>query len=175
MKTLTQALLLTCALFPGLATQAADTPTFDVLKDMSVADFRATGLDHLSDEQLKALNAWLTDYQHKHSPCAAVTAATATPAAPALAATPAQAVAQPAGLAPGDEYTAHLDGVFQGWGDGATFKLDNGEVWQQIDDSELSVGAIKNPKVTIKRGMFTAYYLSVEGVNDSILVRRIKP
>lgn len=175
MKTLTQALLLTCALLSCLAAQAADAPAFDVLKDMSVADFRAAGLDHLNDEQIKALNAWFTDYQRKHPACAAASAVTTTSAAPALAVAPPAPAAQPAGLAPGDEYTAHLEGTFRGWGNGTTFKLDNGEVWQQIDDSELSVGAIKNPKITIKRGLLTAYYLSVEGVDDSILVRRIKP
>jgi hypothetical protein len=176
MKTLIQALLLTCALLPCFATQAADAPIFDVLRDMSVADFRAAGLDRLSDEQIKALNAWFTEYQRKHAPCAAVSAVAAAPASLAMTASPTiQGTTAIASLAPGDEYSAHLDGTFRGWGDGTTFKLDNGEVWQQIDDTELNVGAIKNPKVTIKRGMFTAYYLSVEGVDDSVLVRRIKP
>ena len=172
MRILTQALLLTGALLGCAASQAADTQDFDVLKAMSVADFRATGLDHLTGDQVKALNAWFAEYQRSHPACAAGGAAPA--AAPAMAA-PAAAAAPAATAAFPEVIVAHLEGDFRGWGDATLFKLDNGQVWQQVDDSELSVGAIKNPKVTIKRGIFSTYYLSVEGVNDSIAVRLLKP
>ncbi|HEV2111816.1 MAG TPA: hypothetical protein VGT99_10720 [Gammaproteobacteria bacterium] len=162
MKILTQVLLATgAALLPLLPVHAGDD--FDVLKSMSVADFRATGLDHLTDNQIKALDAWFADYQHGHAPCAQ------TAAAPAMSAQPV------ASAEPADEIVAHLDGSFTGWGNNTRFKLDNGQVWEQVDDSVLSIGAIKNPKVTIKKGLVSAYYLSVEGVNDSVPVRRIKP
>ena len=164
MKTLTRALIVTsAALLPLLHARADDAQGFDVLKSMSVADFRATGLDHLTDAQIKALDAWFADYERNHAPCAP------TSAAPAMAAQP--AAATPAG----DVLVAHLVGNFTGWGNNTVFKLDNGQVWEQVDDSMLSIGAIKNPKVTIKKGLISAYYLSVEGVNDSVLVRRIKP
>jgi len=158
MKILAQALFLTGALLlPWLGAHAADTQDFDVLKSMSVTDFRATGLDHLSDAQIKALNAWFTDYERTHAPCA-------------------QAAAGPAEApAPGKDIVAHLDGTFTGWGNNTVFKLDNGQVWQQVDDSTLNVGALKNPKVTISKGLISAYYLSVEGVQDTVAVRRIKP
>lgn len=162
MKILTQTLLLTCyALLPARAVLADTTPDFDVLKSMSVADFRATGLDHLSDAQIKALDAWIADYQHNH-------AGTCMPAASPAATAP---MAAPADTA----IVAHLVGSFRGWGGSTTFKLDNGQVWQQVDDSVLDIGAIENPKVTIKKGLISAYYLSVEGVQDTVAVRRIKP
>ena len=171
MKILTQTLLLTCcALLQAPAVLADTTPDFDVLKSMSVADFRATGLDHLSDAQIKVLDAWIADYQHNHAgtcmPAAGPTAATPSPgAAPAAAASaPADAV-----------IVAHLVGSFRGWGGSTTFKLDNGQVWQQVDDSVLDVGAIEHPKVTIKKGLISAYYLSVEGVQDTVAVRRVSP
>lgn len=164
MKILTQVLIATgAALLPMLPVHAGDD--FDVLKSMSVADFRATGLDHLTDAQIKALDAWFADYQRNHTPC------TQPATAPAVAAQP----AAPAAMAPGDEIVAHLDGTFTGWGNNTQFKLDNGQVWEQVDDSVLNTGAIKNPKVTIRKGLISAYYLSVEGVNDSVPVRRIKP
>ena len=169
MKSLASILLMTGALLPTLAAQADDAPAFDVLKTMSVADFRATGLDHLSDAQIKALDAWFADYQRTHLPCGG-TAAAPVMAAPAAPAAPAQAAA-PAG----DVIVAHLEGSFTGWGNATVFKLDNGQVWEQVDDSVLSIGAIKNPKVTIKRGLISAYYLSVEGVSDTVAVRRVKP
>ncbi len=169
MKFLAPAMFLTAALLPCLPAQADDAPGFDVLKTMSVADFRATGLDHLTDAQIKALDTWFADYQRTHSPCAG------TAVAPVMA-TPAAAATPPTPAAPsGDVITAHLVGNFTGWGNDTVFKLDNGQVWEQVDDSILSIGAIKNPKVTIKRGLISAYYLSVEGVDDSVAVRRVKP
>ena len=85
--------------------------------------------------------------------------------------------ATPAAPAAGGPYplTARLVGRFTGWNGSTTFTLDNGEVWQQVDDSSLSTGGIMNPKITISRGLINAYYLSVEGVKDTVLVRRIKP
>ncbi len=169
MKSLALAMIVTTVLFPCLPALADDAPGFDVLKTMSVADFRATGLDHLTDAQIKALDAWFAEYQRTHSPCAGtaaapVMAASAAPPAPATPAAPADGV-----------IVAHLVGNFTGWGNDTVFKLDNGQVWEQVDDSVLSIGAIKNPKVTIKRGLISAYYLSVEGVDDSVAVRRVKP
>ena len=165
MKILTQTLLLTCcALLQARAVLADTTPDFDVLKSMSVADFRATGLDHLSDAQIKALDAWIADYQHSH-------AGTCMPAAGPTAAAPAAAPDAPADAT----VVAHLVGSFRGWGGSTTFTLDNGQVWQQVDDSVLDVGAIDHPKVTIKKGLISAYYMSVEGVQDTVAVRRIKP
>jgi len=165
MKILPQALIVTgAALLPLLHARADDVQGFDVLKNMSVTDFRATGLDHLTDAQIKALDAWFADYERSHAPCAPTTAT------PAMAAQP-----TPASAPAGDVLVAHLVGNFTGWGNNTVFKLDNGQVWEQVDDSMLSIGAIKNPKVTIKKGLISAYYLSVEGVDDSVLVRRVKP
>ena len=168
MKILTQTLLLACiAVSPCLAAQAGDAQDFDVLKSMSVADFRATGLDHLSDAQIKALDAWFADYQRSHGPACPEAGST-----PGMAAEPAKAESVPA---PTGDIVAHLVGNFTGWGANTVFKLDNGQVWEQVDDSDLSIGAIKNPKVTISKGLISAYYLSVEGVKESVAVRRIKP
>ena len=164
MKILTHTLLLAAALLvPSLA--AADGQDFDVLKSMSVADFRTAGLDKLSDAQIKALDTWFQDYQRQH-PCGPVAAS----AAPTIAQGPAVAAA-----AETYPLSAHLVGKFTGWSGATSFTLDNGEVWEQVDDSSLSTRAITNPKVTISRGLLNAYYLSVEGVNDSVLVKRIKP
>lgn len=166
MKPIVTALLAMATPFVCLPAMADDPQSFDVLKTMSVADFRATGLDHLTDAQIRALDAWFADYQRTHSPCAPAAAA------PVMAASaPAATAATPAG----DVIVAHLDGNFTGWGGTTVFKLDNGQVWEQVDDSVLSIGAIKNPKVTIHKGLISAYYLSVEGINDSVAVRRIKP
>lgn len=161
MKILTQSLLLAAALLP-VTTFADDAPGFDVLKSMSVADFRASGLDKLSDAQIKALDAWFADYQRQH-PCGTAAASQAAPAA------------APAAAPVDDSISSYTVGDFRGWTGTTTFKLENGQVWEQVDDSIVTVGSHPHAKVTINRGTFNAYYMSVEGITDSVQVKRIKP
>ena len=160
MKILTQSLLL-AGLLTGTAASATDAPAFDVMKDMSAADFRATGLDKLSDAQIKALDAWFANHQQATPACN-----TATPSAAPAASVPAVADTYP--------MTAHIVGEFHGWSGSTRVTLDNGQVWEQMDDATVTSGRITNPKVTITRGALNSFYISVDGVNDSVMVKRIK-
>ena len=162
MKILLQSLLL-AGLSVAAGAAAADEPGFDVLKSMSVTDFRATGLDKLSDAQIKALDGWFADYQRQH---VLICTGAAPAAAPALAATPAAADTFPV--------TAHIVGEFHGWSGSTRVTLDNGQVWEQMDDATVTAGRMTNPKVTITRGAFNSFYISVDGVSDSVEVKRIK-
>ena len=162
MKILLQSLLL-AGLSVVAGASIADEPGFDVLKSMSVADFRASGLDKLSDAQIKALDAWFVDYQRQH----VLTCTGAAPAAtPALAGAPAAADVYP--------MTAHIAGEFHGWSGSTRVTLDNGQVWEQMDDATVTSGRMTNPKVTITKGLLNAFYISVDGVSDVVLVKRIK-
>lgn len=166
MKILSQVAVLACMLLPLGAVRGADEPTFDLLKAMSAADFRATGLDHLTDAQLQALNAWIAGYEPKQ-------ASVRCPPASSTAVAAAQASATV--TSDSSAVVAHLIGSFTGWSNGRRFTLDNGQVWEQLDDTLVSHSSILNPKVTISPGAFNAHYLAVEGVSDSVLVRRVKP
>ena len=162
MKMVPQTLLLAGLGFAAAAS-AADAPAFDVLKSMSVADFRASGLDKLSDTQIRALDTWFASYQRQHAPdCSA-----AAPVSPALSAS----------VSPGaDAYplTAHIVGEFHGWNGSTRVTLDDGEIWEQMDDATVTTGRMTNPKVTITRGLLNSFYMSVEGASDSVQVRRVK-
>jgi hypothetical protein len=177
-STLGYALVAILLAVPWTAAGAADSAQFDLLKAMSVADYRATGLDSLSDAQVKALSAWFANYEREHG----INCGPAALAAPADKAVPLAAVSKPAPAASAAKSGAgsgtivsYLDGSFTGWSGDTHFKLDNGQVWVQTDDSLLSIAPIRHPKVTINKGIFNAYYLSVEGVNDSVQVQRIQP
>ena len=161
------AIVLFAGLSCWLAVAGADeAPPFDLLKDMSAADFRATGLDHLSDAQLKALNAWFTEHQRRDAAhCGAATAAEA----------PKAAAAGGTGAATETTINSYISGSFKGFSDGARYTLDNGQVWEQIDETQTSVSSMTHPKVTIRAGAFNAYYMTVEGAGDSVQVRRINP
>ncbi len=66
---------------------------------------------------------------------------------------------------------ARVPGHFEGWQKNTLFKLDNGQVWRCVDDRSVYYVA-EDPEVTIKRGLFGSYWLSVEGLNSRARVRR---
>ncbi len=115
-------------------------------------------------------------------PSAAVAAPALAPAA-AAAPTVAQQEAQ-FGLEtrrkPDDETPAavravssQIPGRFEGWVAGSRFTLANGQVWQVADGSSASY-RLNDPKVTVRRGAFGAYYLDIDGANNSPRVKRVR-
>lgn len=70
--------------------------------------------------------------------------------------------------------TSTIEGSFDGWGPGAQIKLANGQVWRVVDGSEVALPSARNPKVSIERGMLGAFYLQVEGSNNTARVTRVK-
>ncbi|MGA9854303.1 MAG: hypothetical protein WBR29_03370 [Gammaproteobacteria bacterium] len=155
---------------------AADNAPFDLLKDMSVADYRATGLDKLSDAQVKALSTWFANYQSQHAKDCAQSAAMAPAVVPSAAATQPEATTKHHKKVDGSIVTtSRISGKFSGWYGGTLFKLENGQTWQQTDDSVVSLAAMRNPEVTISKGSFNVYYLQVKGMTDSVPVIEIEP
>lgn len=117
-------------------------------------------------------------------PLAAATAAT--PAAKAMpapqtarAAMPAAAASTPAEqfglssaqLRQADTLETEIMGRFEGWRPKQLITLANGQVWRISDDSS-AVYNLQNPRVTVRRGVLGAFYLEIEGVNQSPRVRR---
>ena len=106
-------------------------------------------------------------------------------AAPAVATTAlavAPATAPPAaqfgleGKAPAaalSQIETQLLGDFEGWESRTIFRLANGQAWQVDDDSNAAY-ALRSPKVTIRRGMFGAFYLEVDGAKRSPRVKRLR-
>ena len=72
-----------------------------------------------------------------------------------------------------DRIENRLVGEFTGWRGNTTFTLENGQVWRQAEDGRLSFRS-DSPLVTIRRGAFGTYRLTVEGVNRAVRVRRIE-
>ena len=69
--------------------------------------------------------------------------------------------------------TASYDGEFSGWSGQTLFKLDNGQVWRQSQSGRVSHRRSR-PVITIKKGAFGSYRLSVDGLNKTIRVKRVK-
>lgn len=126
---------------------------------MSQAQFHAAGLDKLSPDELKALNAWLATH---------------------LSTTPTYVT--PSGSpvfypqeSSRDAIDAHIVGTFSGWRGQTVFTLDNGQKWKQAESGSYECGQFENPKVTIKPMLLGSWLMYVEPCrNQSIRVTRIQ-
>jgi len=73
----------------------------------------------------------------------------------------------------GEELTSVAQGTFSRWERGQKVRLANGQVWE-ITNSTGVYYPVSDPKVTIKKGLFSAFYLHVDGISKSLKVRRIR-
>lgn len=117
---------------------------------MSAADFKSCGLNKLSSEEISHLNAWLQTFVVK------VVASS----------TEARELKTP------DDIESEIAGDFNGWDGETIFKLTNGQIWQQAEyDYEYEYAF--QPEVTIYKSA-GGYKMKVEGMDDTIYVKRIK-
>jgi len=72
-----------------------------------------------------------------------------------------------------NEISSRIIGQFNGWDGDTKFNLENSQIWQQSGNGILKV-SMNNPKVTIAKGMFGGFILSVEGYNSKVKVKRVK-
>lgn len=148
----------------ALAGGIASAQEFSSLEErMSHAEFKAAGLDKLTPEELAQLNAWLSQE----------VSSTARSTAPA--ATEDRRGFETSGADYSDIET-RIAGEFTGWdGRDGRFVLTNGQVWQSVDPgSRLRGVKLDSPIVTIEAGTFGAWFLSVEGYNTRVRVKRVK-
>lgn len=140
-------------------------------EQMTGADFKATGLEKLSPDELAALDNWLRAHSLAtlDAPAAGATAATATGGGDARG-FESQKIADMERTT----ITSKLVGKFSGWDGQTTFKLENGMIWQQSDKDKFYIKEIENPVVTIEPGAFGTWKLSVEGYSSKCKVERIQ-
>lgn len=157
---------LACAAIGFAASASAQTPTAQPVElRMSAAERSATGVDTLSPAQLAALNAWLNRTLDAES-------AKATEAAE-------KSIGQRArGLLNAESretIRSIIPGDFRGFTSGRQYTLANGQVWEQVDSSELAGVRLQNPQAVLTPSMMgKVWYLSVDGFNSRAKVRRIK-
>ena len=163
LRTLALALLLAS----GAAVAQSQTPPIE--QQMTPEEFKAAGLDKLSPDELAHLNTWLGRTITQQTQQAAEKAA--------VQATD-KIKQENRGFFHFGEDTpidAHLVGNFRGFEKGHTYTLDNGQVWQQIDDAELPGIRLTDPAVNIKPAMVgNTWYMKVGKYNTRAQVKRIK-
>lgn len=154
----------------ALCSAALAQETFSTLEErMTGKEFRETGLHKLTDEELAALNDWIRARSLTEQEVAELNER--------RAAGDVSAAGDRRGFDDGPDDTAiqsRIVGSFSGWTGDTVFELENGMVWEQVRAGTFGMPETENPSVTIRPGAFDAWYLSVEGYNREILVRRVE-
>lgn len=155
-----RALALAVALAASSYAQAVEFSTLE--ERMSRSEFTGAGLDRLSPEQLKSLNDWLR--VHGLAPGAPVATGGSRGGAPEFY--PDEKGRQ--------AIEAHIQGRVDGWLGKTTFKLDNGQVWQQAESGMRTDLGLNNPSVRIKPMLLGSWLMYVDGCACSLRVKRVK-
>jgi len=147
----------------GFAAKAVAASNGDVAaplqERMSYATFRKLGLDHLSDAQLKGLNDWL----RSHGDCGRSLASVETEHSSA-------ARSKSPKSRDASSYKSRIAGDFSGWDQDMILALQDGLRWRVTDDEPMHVATLHNPKVTVWKGFFNTWLLSVEGLDTTVHV-----
>ena len=159
LRPLALTLLLACA----SSAFAQGTPPIE--QQMTPEEFQAAGLGKLTPEELARLNTWLGR-----------TITTETTKAAAVAK---QAVVEEnrgfATFGSQEPIVSRIAGRFDGFHEGRTYTLENGQVWKQLEAASLEGVHVDSPEVTIKPAVIgNAWYLQVKGYNTRAKVQRIK-
>ncbi|MFN2542588.1 MAG: hypothetical protein ABR514_10545 [Chthoniobacterales bacterium] len=130
--------------------------TSEALQDMMTADeFKAAGLDRLSEEELKNLNAWLQGYRHT----------TATKAAEEATAEVTKKVAKESRTKM-DRILSRVDGEFKGLTGNTVIKLEDGTLWKQANAGDrFRAQVTDHPPVAVMHGVF-GYKMRVVGTGE---------
>lgn len=157
-----RALALAVAFTASAAAQAVEFSTLE--ERMSRAEFTAAGLQNLSPEQLKALNDWLRI--NGLAPGAPVARGKSGP----------NDVPE---FYPEEEdrqvIESSIAGNLDGWLGKSSFKLENGQVWQQADSSRMTGLGLSSPSVRIRPTLLGNWLMYIDGCGCKPLpVRRIK-
>ncbi|MCE5232749.1 MAG: hypothetical protein ABFC67_13055 [Mizugakiibacter sp.] len=123
---------------------------------MPYATFKEFGLDRLSPEQLKGLNAWLREH--------------GMPDSAGAAAAPPAAAAAPTARA----FSSRIAGKFTGWSFDTVLTLENGQQWRVLDHDPVMANPRANPKVSLEPGMLGGWTLSVEGTPGIAHVEQVQ-
>lgn len=152
----------TCA----FAQDRADQPLREAMSD---SEFRAAGLDKLTPAELAALDAWLGRRIEQE------TAQAVTEAKEAGRREVQQSTRGFFDFGSAEPIVTVLAGEFRGFAKGRRYTLENGQVWEQVDNATLSGVVRQKPGVKITPSRVgNNWYFRIDGYNSAASVRRIE-
>src|SRR6266404_6199412 len=125
-------------------------PSSKVLQDMMTAEeFKAAGLEKLSSEELKNLNAWLQGFREVAETKAAE-----------------KATAKATKMAKMEQTLSRVDGTFTGLTGRTIIRLQDGTVWKQANiDDHYRAQVTDHPAAFVSRGPF-GWKMRIEGTPE---------
>jgi hypothetical protein len=155
--------LVACAALALMTCVFAQQPPIE--RQMTSEQFKAAGLEKLTTEELAQLNVWLNRTVEAETAKAAVEAKR-------------KVVDENRGFitfGTNEPITGRIAGEFRGFSKGRSYTLENGQVWQQVDDASLAGVRKDSPAVKITPSMIgNAWYLAIDGYNTRAKVQRVK-
>lgn len=127
-----------------------------VRKLMSADEFLRSGLDKLSADELRTLDAWLIEYTVGEAPVLKENNETVREADKNY------------------EVVSRIEGEFSGWDGNTVFRLENGQVWRQRLDGRYFYRGGPRPEVRISRNWLGFYRLTLIEADRSIGVSRVR-
>ncbi|GHE31894.1 hypothetical protein ACFOED_07655 [Vulcaniibacterium thermophilum] len=157
-------LVLGASLALALPAHAAPPAYVPIEQRLSAEQMRATGLDTLGADQLRALNAILASEQAS--------------VARQVEDDTVREQQRRGGLFDRDSrepIRSAIVGSFRGWSSGDVLRLENGQRWRVVDTPPMAIrGSLENPKVTIAPGFMGAWYLQVDGHSPKAKVKPVE-
>jgi len=137
----------------GGSGEKKDFPGIEKL--MSREEFTRAGLDRLTPDQVRALDAWLVRYTAGEAYVLKTTSEEVRAAAPEF------------------RLEARIVAPFSGWSGQTLFRLDNGQVWRQRIKGRYMFDG-DDTRVVITRNMFGFYNLTLLSTGRSIGVEPVR-
>ena len=170
LRLLASAAVLLSLASPALAQRVVEG---DLQQQMSPAEFKAAGLDKLNPAELTALNGWL---QGKVAAVAADTREQVREQAREEGRQ--EVIVKNRGFfdfGSAEPIVDVLAGEFRGFAKGRRYKLENGQVWEQVDGATLSGVVRQKPGVKITPSRVgNNWYFRIDGYNSAASVRRVE-
>lgn len=148
------------------STGAVAQSDFSTLEEkMTGQEFRDTGLDKLSEEELANLNAWLKANLNVE--------ATADLDTRQQIRREVEEEVRREQEGERTEIVTTVPGHFTGWTGGTVFELANGQVWKQVSGGSYRV-SMDDPTVIVYPAAFGSWRLRLQDTGPSIGVERVK-
>lgn len=161
-------------LFVSLSVVSAHALESDFLRSLTPEQRESAGLSKLSPEELARLDRLLLERD------AARTAASPVAATPVGGKRPnwltALITLEKTNREPdaAEAIESRLVGDYDGWSGRTSFKLENGQIWQQVSGGQRIDKKRSSPAVKVYPGVLGAYWLEVEGIRERVKVKPVK-
>lgn len=152
------ALIFCLVAVPAAAQDDSEAPNVEFL--MTPEDFRASGLDKLSDAERAHLSEWLERYREGAF------------VGPEVNKPPSEWTEAEKSAERNFQIVAKVVPSFRGWSGKTTFRLDNGQVWQQRMPGRLSYSG-GDSEVVVTKNLMGGYILEHVESGRSVLVKRV--